>query len=309
MCAVAEATGCGQLDEITEDEIDRMLGLPEAETADPGSVEDHPCVVGHQHQFTGGGGMTTLGIAGSDLPDLEEFRTDQPIDERRLPGTALAHQPECAPGAHQRSEIVETPTIHDARHDDRCRTGDCVDHLERIRRIANCVQLRQHDHRFGTAVDRQHQQSLEPAGLDGTIEPEHCCSCVDVARQYLFEVAFGRITATDRSPARQHPVDHETETFGFGEFDPITGDGGDLALRSLRVREDPTSAPTGHDIALAAVDTHDSATIGFGDDGAPPGRIDQGCSPLGKDDVGLHGTSVCLAGTIPRTDAFLRHGF
>lgn len=119
MRTVTETAGASKIGEVTEDQANGMLGFPETETTDPRGVKDHSRTAGHQHQFAGRGRVAALGIARSDLSDLEQFPTDQRIDERRFPGTTFTHQRKCSPGAHQRPEITEAPTINDARHDDR----------------------------------------------------------------------------------------------------------------------------------------------------------------------------------------------
>lgn len=199
--------------------------------------------------------------------------------------------------------------VDDTRHNDRGRTSDCIDHLACIGGIIDPVELRQHDHRLSATVDRHHQQPLEPTGLDRPIKPEHHCDGIDVAGEDLFKILLSRIAATDRSATRQHPIDHRAETLCVGEFDPISGDGSDLALRSLRIREHTDPAPPGHHIALAAVDTHDPGPVGRGNDIAPATGIHQGDTPVSEINICIHEDSVCLTGTIPRADAFLRHGF
>lgn len=81
MRTVTETTVFSKFDKVAEDQINRVLGLPQSQGPNAGRVEHHACVVGQQDKFPSGGGVATFGIARPNLTDLEHRITDERIDE------------------------------------------------------------------------------------------------------------------------------------------------------------------------------------------------------------------------------------
>ena len=82
MCTISEAAVLGEFDEVSEDKIDSMFGLPEPERPDSGRIEDQAGITGKTDELAGSGRVTPLGITCPDLPHLEAFLADERIHDR-----------------------------------------------------------------------------------------------------------------------------------------------------------------------------------------------------------------------------------
>ncbi len=241
----------GELFDVAEHATQTHVGIPKRNRAQSGGV-DEQATAGKRHQFARRRRVPAALVVRAHVTGRLHVGADECVHERRLPNTGRADQRNRCADVDVVAQCVET------------RAGSCadrngVDHgcssvrsLERSGDVVGVdeVELREHDHGNRTALEREHELTLEAPHVGSVRERLHNERDVDVRGHNLgtARTSFERITAHEGRTAGQHVADALS-----GEQHPIA-DGERLA----RFGPSAHRARFGQHGCAAEVDTRDA---------------------------------------------------
>ncbi len=262
MAAVLEAALLGERLDLGEDLRDAAPGVPQADPAQPGGVDEHPTVRQRQ-EVACSGGVPPLSVAIANGLYVLRLRSEQRVGERGLARPGLPEEYGRAPGECRGEGVDALPRLRADREDEHAGGGalGVGDEVAEHGGVGDEVCLGEHDQRRGPALPGQREEPFNAAEVEFDGQRHGDDRVVDVGGQ---DLALGPLAGGgpyERGAARQQrpyvpllAVDGRPVAGAHDVHRVAGGDEGGVGLHGGE------GVAVGHDeVAAAAVDAHDPA--------------------------------------------------